>query len=246
MAARCLQDGPRCTQDGPRWSQDGPRRPKRLPRGLQDGPRCLQEVLQESPKGPKSLIFLRSLRDFGICASSAFRRPRRPQRSPQDRPRGLLEDLLEAFWAVLGHLETILGRLGCILGRLGNILRPSWVLLGPSWLSWKPSWPSWRPSWGRLAREDPRPGEFTGPYSVPAGRAEAPGGVLLEKNQNQRPQDQARQAPLWQANRGRRIYWPSAHPATVPGLWVRGFLDTCRGVFVCFLGQPLGGSFEAS
>ena len=45
----------------------------------------------------------------------------------------------------------------------------------------------------------------------------------------------------------------SAHPATVPGLWARGFLDTCRGLFACFLGslseavlKPLGVRLGAS
>ena len=32
------------------------------------------------------------------------------------------------------------------------------------------------------------------------------------------------------------IYWPSAHTATVPGLWDRGFLDTCWGLLACFSG----------
>ena len=83
MAPRCLQDGPRCTQDGLRWPQDGPRRPKRPPRGLQDGPRGLQEVLQEGPKRPKSLIFLRFLKDFGIFACSTFRRLKTAQEAPK-------------------------------------------------------------------------------------------------------------------------------------------------------------------
>ena len=64
-----------------------------------------------------------------------------------------------------------------------------------------------------------------GLFGWPAGRAEAPGGVLLEKSQNQTVRSLARRAPLWQANRGRRIYWPSVHPATVPGWCVRDFMD---------------------
>ena len=38
------------------------------------------------------------------------------------------------------------------------------------------------------------------------------------------------------------IYWPSAHPATVPGLWVRALLSVSWDLVV---GLPLGGSFEA-
>ena len=87
IAPRCLQDGPRCTQDGLRWPQDGPKRSKRLPRGLQDGPRGLQEVLQEGPKKRISAIFVRFLKDFGICAFSALRRPKTGQEAPNIAPR---------------------------------------------------------------------------------------------------------------------------------------------------------------
>ena len=47
------------------------------------------------------------------------------------------------------------------------------------------------------------------------------------------------------------IYWPSAHTATVPGLWVRGFWDTCLGSLGMLLGRlleplvkPLGASWR--
>ena len=42
------------------------------------------------------------------------------------------------------------------------------------------------------------------------------------------------------------IEWPSAHPATVPGLWVSGLVDACRGLFGGLSGavpRPLGGVF---
>ena len=54
----------------PRWPPDGTIGLQDAPRSLQDGPRGLQEVLQEGPKRPKSLIFLRFLKDFGLLEAS--------------------------------------------------------------------------------------------------------------------------------------------------------------------------------
>ena len=41
-------------------------------------------------------------------------------------------------------------------------------------------------------------------------------------------------------NRGIVYYWPSAHPAGPPGLWVRGLLDACWGLLGSFWGASWG------
>ena len=86
---------------------------------------------------------------------------------------GGLLGALEASWAVLEASWGHLGRLGGHLGRLGGV-----------------------PSWSRLDQEKPLEPGLEEPPGTPAGHAGGPGGVHLEKNQNQNRKDLARQAPL--------------------------------------------------
>ena len=96
------------------------------------------------------------------------------------------------------------GPLGGLLGRVG----PSWRLLGQTWRYLGLSWAvldhlgrTWRPSWTILEAISSRRGHLGGhlepswricwgPWQSsrdPAGRAEAPGGVLLEKEPKPKP-----------------------------------------------------------
>ena len=88
---------PRRPQDGPRGARRPKialRCPKRAPRGLQDVPRRLQDapgglrdLSRRPPGGPKSLIFLRFLYIFEICAQKAPRGLRKPPGGRRDAPR---------------------------------------------------------------------------------------------------------------------------------------------------------------
>ena len=82
--------------------------------------------------------------------------------------------VLEASWANLEVSWTLLGRLG---GRLGPSCADLEAILAVL-----------EAILGRLAWEDRRPVDLTGPYSVSAGWAEADWGVLLEKEPKQKPE----------------------------------------------------------
>jgi len=113
-------------------------------------------------------------------------------------------------WGRVGVSWTVLGHPGGFLGGPGSILEPSWAVLVVASADLRPSWTvlgglgghlgSLRGhlgrSWSHLEQEKPLEPPLEQPFGWPAGRAEAPGGVLWEKNQNQNRKDLARQAPL--------------------------------------------------
>ena len=148
---------------------------------------------------------------------------------------GRLGCLLGASWAVLGHPGAILGRRGGFLGELGGILdslgpswRPSWTILGELGDHLKRLGGNLGPSWSHLDQEKPWQPGLGKPSGWPAERAEVPGRVLLEKSQNQTVRNLARRAPLWQANRGRRIILSSGlrpNPPPCLGSWLPGSVD---------------------
>ena len=114
----------------------------------------------------------------------------------------VLETILTALEAILNHVSRLGGHLGPSWNRLGALLRASWAVLGASWGHVSrlgghlgPSWANLRAIlavleaildhlgaiWSRKNLADHLWAILGGLSGWPAGRAEAPGGVLLEK-----------------------------------------------------------------
>ena len=128
--------------------------------------------------------------------------------------------ILGASWALLGPSCALLDHLGCLGGILGPSWRPSWGYLGHSW--------------GHLGRLGGILAVLDGGHleAILSGKTDGRGGRRfgprphweLFRKQLKPFRNLARRAPLGQATGGGGSSWPSAHPATVPGLWVRGLL----------------------
>ena len=107
------------------------------------------------------------------------------------KPLGPFWAVVEAFWAVFETSWANLEVSWTLLGRLGSRLGPSWAAI---WAVLEAILAvleaSWRPSWailGRLERKNPWQPPLEDPSGWPAGRAGAPGGVLLEKEPKPKP-----------------------------------------------------------
>jgi len=103
VVSKTAQDGPKTAQDGPKIAQNGPRSSQRASKSSKRLPR----QPPGRPEEAKSLVLLRSLKDFDVRSFSACRRPKKAQEGPNMAPRGLQDGPMMALKRSLEGSKTV-------------------------------------------------------------------------------------------------------------------------------------------